>query len=312
MNKKEGLTIMKVIRLLLLMLTVPVCAQNISEYFSQHRTIWEQSLINNSGIVVRKNIESFITREQYHISPTDYDSMHSMANIMGIAAKACIIDGNWEEAIGFLERAQRISKKNFSNAEHTFSKLITQHNEKIKIWKEEITTQEDKVKSLYNTDQNYNRNKNVKERLNIYLKERYKAIKQSESSIKEINSLLVLLNKEKNDYELSVSNWQQIIQKERSEIHKFGTVANYVVYKLSQIKNSDYQSHFDKVSVLRRMVKLDPLNIEGQQMLTDCINIKNKHEPTKAFIKSNKKVLTKEPIKVSLIAKRRSLINSKK
>jgi hypothetical protein len=141
---------MKLLLSLALVVSMPVFAQGLLDHFRENRIVWEKGLENGSGVSVRKSVEDFLSRETIAINPYDYNSMHAVVGALDIAAKACVADGAWEDAVAFLKRAHQTATDNIVNAEHTFSKLLTQHNKKLKEWQEGIFQQEKRIQGLEN------------------------------------------------------------------------------------------------------------------------------------------------------------------
>jgi hypothetical protein len=93
----------------------------------------------------------------------------------------------------------------------------------------------------------------------------------SERSIKEISNLLAILKKEKEVHTYSLSHWQTFLDRERVDIAKIGTVTSYVVEKLKQIKVDKKIGNYERLSCSRRLLRLDPSNLECRHFI-DSLN----------------------------------------
>ena len=240
--------------------TIPLslCAQNFNEPFKERRVTWEKGINKGDSSSVRKEIEGFIQRETASANPYDYNAMHSIVGAINLAARACVADGSWEDAIDYLKKAIQIATENFNNAETSLNKLLAIHNKKLKDWTSEVSKQENNMQDLEGNDNLSVEQKENRERLQIFLDEHRKAITQSEQSIKEIKDLLNLLKTEKESYEVSLADWQKFLIKERLEIAKFGTLAEYVAEKLKQIKLDTTKTNLERLAYEKRLLHLDP------------------------------------------------------
>lgn len=249
---------------LAVVVTIPLslCAQNLNESFKERRVTWEKRINKGDSGSVRKEIDGFIQREIASANPYDYNAMHSIVGAINLAARACVANGSWEDAIDYLKKAIRIATENFNNAETSLNKLLAIHNKKLKDWTSEVSKQENNMQDLESNDNLSIEQKENRERLQIFLDEHHKAIAQSEQSIKEIKDLLNVLKTEKESYEASLTDWQKFLTKERSEITKFGTVTEYVAEKLKQIKLDATKTDLERLAYEKRLLHLDPSAIK--------------------------------------------------
>lgn len=266
---------MKLLLSLALTISIPVCAQGLLDHFVENRIVWEKGLENGSGASVRKSVEEFIKRETIVTNPYDYNSMHAIISALDIAAKACAMDGSWEDAVAFLKRAHQTAADNASKADHTFSKLLAQHNKKLKEWQEDINQQEKRIQSPEGEKVLTDEQQKLNEQIQISLDEHRRAITHSERSIKEIGSLLTTLKREKEVHANSLSNWQTFLDKERADITKIGTVTSYVTEKLKQIKVDTKMINSDRLSYSQRLLHLDPSNLECRRFVGSLTGKKN-------------------------------------
>jgi len=108
----------------LLALALPVAAQGLPDRFKENRGIWEQSLNQGLGTPVRKATEALLQQDGVTVNPADYNAMHAMVGVMDLAARACVVEGAWEDAVDHLDKAARTAETNASTAEGTFAKLV--------------------------------------------------------------------------------------------------------------------------------------------------------------------------------------------
>jgi chromosome segregation ATPase len=250
----------------LLTLALPA-VQGFPDRFKENRAAWEENLDKGQGAPVRKATEELLQQEGATVNTSDYNSMHAMVAVLNLAARACVVEGAWEDAVGHLEKASQAATDNVATAEGTFAKLVTQHQDKLKEWREETAQQEKRLQALdalegLNADQ-------IKLRGQIrgFLDEHRKAIAQSEKSLKEIDALLVLLKKEQETYAASLAEWQGFLAKERSDITRLGSKAAYVAEKLEQVKADDARPRTERLAYGRRLLGLDPANQECQRFV---------------------------------------------
>ena len=243
----------------LLSLVIPVAAQGLPDRFKDNRVAWEESLDQGVGDPVRKATEDLLRQEGGAVNPSDYNAMHAMVAVLNLAARACVVEGAWEDAIIYLERASQTAQDNATMAESTFAKLITQHQDKLKEWRDACAQQE---KVLQGMDQGSLtlEQKRLRGQIQNFLDEHRKAIAQSEKSLKEIDALLALLQKEKETYAASLAEWQGFLAKERSDITRLGSVTAYVAEKFEQVKADDARPRTERLAYGRRLLRLDANN----------------------------------------------------
>lgn len=250
----------------LLTLALPA-VQGLPDRFKENRAAWEETLDKGQGAPVRKATEQLLQQEGVAVNPSDYNAMHAMVAVMNLAAKACVLEGAWEDALAHLEKASQAATDNLATAEGTFAKLVTQHQDKLKEWREQTAQQEQRLQALdaqagLTADQ-------IKLRGQIrgFLDEHRNAIAQSEKSLKEIDEVLVLLRKEQETYAASLAGWQDFLAKERADIARLGSKSAYVAEKLEQVKADDARPRTERLAYGRRLLSLDPTNQECQRFV---------------------------------------------
>jgi len=251
----------------LLALTLPVAAQGLPDRLKDNRAAWEENLARGLGAPVRKATEELLQQDGVAVNPSDYNAMHSLVAVRNLAARACVVEGAWEDAVTHLEKASQAATDNVATAEGTFAKLVTQHQDKLKEWRGETAAQEKRLADLdaqpgLTADQI-----KLKSQLKGFLDEHHKAIAQSEKSLKEIDDLLALLKQEQKTYAASLAEWQGFLAKERADIARLGTVTAYVAEKLEQVKADDAKPLTERLAYGRRLLRLDPTNRECQRFV---------------------------------------------
>jgi hypothetical protein len=223
----------------LLALALPVQAQSLPDRFRDNHAAWEESLDKGMGGPVRKAAEELLAQEGVAVNPSDYNAMHALVATRNLAARACVVEGAWEDAIQHLEKASQAATDNAATAEGTFSKLVAEHQEKLKQWREEAAQQEKRLQDLDAQPGLTSDQIKLRGQIKSFLDEHRKAIAQSEKSLKEIDALLTLLQKEQATYATALADWQGFLGKERADITRLGTVTAYVAEKLEQVKADD-------------------------------------------------------------------------
>ncbi|MDR3669623.1 MAG: hypothetical protein P4L36_02200 [Holophaga sp.] len=251
----------------LLTLAFPLAAQGLPDRFQEHRAAWEESLAKGQGAPVRKATEELLQQDGVAINPSDYNAMHAMVAVRNLAARACVVDGAWEDAIAHLEKASQAATDNVATAEGTFAKLVAQHQDKLKEWREQTGVQEKRLQGL-NAQPGLSADQiKLKSQIQGFLDEHHKAIAQSEKSLKEIDGLLALLKQEQETYAASLAQWQAFLAKEHADIARLGSVNAYVAEKLEQVKADDARPRTERLAYGRRLLRLNPASQECRRFV---------------------------------------------
>jgi hypothetical protein len=251
----------------LLTLALPLAAQALPDRFRENRSIWEESLEKGQGAGVRKATEALLQVEAGAVNPSDYNAMHAMVAVMNLAARACVVEGAWEEAVSHLQKASQAAIDNEAAADATFSRLIKQHQEKLLDWRAETAQQEQRLAALDQQGGLTFEQIKLKGQIRSFLDEYRNAIAQSEKALKEIDSLMVLLRKEKEVYAASLADWRGFLAKEKVEIARTGSANAYVAEKIEQVKADDARPRAERLAYGRRLQHLDPANNDTRRFL---------------------------------------------
>lgn len=250
----------------LVVLAVPGSAQSLPDLLKNNQAAWEDSLAKGVAVPVRKAAEALLAREGTQVSPSDYIGMYALVGVQGLAARACVIDGAWEDAVVYLQKATQTAADNSIAFEGTFAKIRQQHQESLAGWRPTVTKLEQRLKDLdaqvgLTSDQ-------IKTRTQIraQLDELHNAIDHGESSLKEIANLTGQLKQEQETYAASLARWQDFLAKEKADLTRAGSVAAYVGEKVEQVKGDDAKPLAERLTYARRLLRLDPASPDCQRL----------------------------------------------
>ena len=278
-----------------LALAFPAFSQNLPEKFRDGRAGWEESLAKGNAAPVRKATEALLAREGPTVNPSDYNAMHAMVAVMSLAARSCVLEGAWEDAIAHLQKAHQAAQDNVAAAEVTFGKIRQQHQENLKLWQGEVAKLELRLKDLdgqagLNSEQIKNRTQ-----IRAQFDEYRNAIAQSERSLAEIEILTGQLRKEQDVYAASLTEWQGFLAKEKAEIAGKGSTSAYVAEKLEQVKGDDAKPLPERLAYANRLLRLDPSNTDGRRLVNGLLG-KEEEPPAPKPAARKKKAKKKAPV----------------
>lgn len=270
----------------------PLDAQTLSDRFRENYKVWEMTLERGDGAAVRKSAETLLQREGLAVSHSDYNEMRALVAVTDMAARACVLDGAWEDAIAHLQKASAVAAENTANTGTTFSKIRKENEQKLAEWKEVVSKAEQRLKDL--DSQPGLTQDLIKQKATIkdFLDEHNRAIAHSESSIREIDGLLDRLQKDQETYTKSLTSWQDFLAKEKQEIDQAGSPQKYVTDKLEQVKADEARPRNDRLSYGRRLIRLDPANKDCQKFIDTLLGVEAAPEaptPKPAHSKKAKK-----------------------
>lgn len=247
---------------LLLLPALALGGQSLSDRFREVRPAWELALDKGEGASTRRAAEALLQREGASVSPTDYNEMHTLVAVMNMAARGCVSDGAWEEAVAHLQKAAASATENWTAADATLSKIRKQHEEKMAEWREALAKQEPRMKELDAREGLSAEQIKLRSQLHAFVDEHRNAIAHSERSLKEIEALLSQLKVEQERYARSLAEWQGFLAKEKLEIGQAGSTAKYVEEKLAQVKADEARPQAERLAYARRLMRLDPANAD--------------------------------------------------
>lgn len=261
-----------------LLLALPLLAQSLgaqtlSDRFKESYKVWEMTLERGDGAAVRKSAEALLQKEGLTISRSDYNEMRTLVAVLDMAARACVMDGAWEDTVAYLQKAGNTAAENTANTTATFSKIRKEHEEKLVEWKAAANKTEEKLKDL-DTQPGLSQDM-LKQRtmLKDFLDEHRNAIAHSEWAIKEIDGLLDRLRKDQETDAKSLAAWQDFLAKEKQEIEAAGTVQKYVADKLVQVKADETRPRNERIAYGHRLMRLDPANKDCRRFVDGLLGL---------------------------------------
>jgi hypothetical protein len=254
-------------RLLCFLSLLAVCAitldaQTLSDRFKENYKIWDLTLDRGDGSTVRRGVESLLQKEGLTVSHSDYNEMHTLVAVNQLAARACVLEGAWEDGVAFLQKAEAAAAENLRTTSESLGKLRKEHEQKLSEWKDAVAKQEPRLKEL---DEQPGLTKElVQQRTQVreYIEERRNSIAHSEQSIRDIDGILDWLRKDQETSTKGVAAWQTFIAKEKQEMELAGSAQKYVSEKLEQVKADDARPRFDRLAYTHRLQRLDSSNQE--------------------------------------------------
>jgi hypothetical protein len=264
--------------LLLTLLVLPLGAQTLSDRFKESYKVWEMTLERGDGAVIRKSAEALLQKEGLTVSRSDYNEMRSLVAVLDITARACVLDGAWEDAVAYLQKATATAAENIANTSATFLKIRKEHEEKLADWKSTVSKLEEKLKGL--DAQPGLSQELLKQRAQIkdVLDEHRNAIAHSEWAIKEIDGLLDRLKTDQDNDTKALAAWQEFLAKEKQDIEGAGTTPKYVADKLIQVKADESRPRNERLAYARRLLRLDPANKDCRRFIDGLLGLEGAPE----------------------------------
>jgi predicted phage tail protein len=102
----------------------------------------------------------------------------------------------------------------------------------------------------------------ARQQLKIFVQEQQAAIAHSEKALSDIDSILSILQKDKESTAKALSDWQAFLVQEKAEEAQAGGVNSYVAGKLLQVEGDESRPQNERLAYARRLEKLDPGNQE--------------------------------------------------
>ena len=276
--------------LLIPALVAPAGAQTLAERLKEGQKAWDLALERGDSASVRRNTESLLQREAPVVGTTDYNEMRALVAIRDYAARACAQEGAWEDAVVHLQKASTAAAENLAATEGTFSRIRKDHEAKLAEWRETIAKQEQRLKALEAQAGLTEEHMKLRAQIRSFLDEYRSAVAHSEWSLKEIDGLLAQLRKEKETYAASLVGWQDFLTREKQEIVQAGGSPKFVAEKLEQVKADDARPKADRLAYGRRLLRLDPENVECKRFVNALVGVSDEPEaPAKPVKKKARK-----------------------
>ena len=263
----------------LVCLALPVMGQSLPEKFEKNRTVWEESLARGNAALVRKDTETILAQDGPSVNPSDYNAMHAMVAVMGLAANACVHEGAWEAAVAHLQKATQAATDNAATADGTFTKLRQQHQENLTTWRNDVEKLEQRSRDLDAQGGLTSDQIRTRTQIQAQLEENRNAITQSVASLAEIDRIMAMLKKEQDGYAASLSEWMGFLAKEKADLAHKGSAHAYVAEKLEQVRGDDAKPQVERLTYARRLLVLDPANVECRRLVDGLMGKGGDEEP---------------------------------
>ncbi len=245
-----------------LALATALAGQSLSDRLREVRIPWEAQIDRGDAPTVRKGIEALLGREGVSVNPSDYNDMHALVALQGLAARACVSEGSWEDAVAHLQKAQAAAAENLTNATALLAKTRAEHEAKLKEFQDSLATQQLRLKALDDAPGLTQDQIKLHQQLKIFVQEQQAAIAHSQKSLADIASILATLQQDQASTTQALSAWQAFLAQEKTDIAQAGGPARYVAEKLIQVRGDDSRPQAERLAYARRLEKLDPSNAE--------------------------------------------------
>lgn len=257
-------------------------AQSLTDRFKAVRGPWELQIERGEATTVRKGVEALLGREGITVNPSDYNDMHALVALRGLAARACVSEGSWEDALAHLQKAQSAAEENLSTAEPLLAKTRMEHELKLREFQEAVAKQAPRLKELDEAPGLSQDQLKLRQQLKIFMDEQKAAIAHSERALKDIEDILTRLRQAKETTTKTNAEWQAFVAKEKAEIAEAGGTERYVAEKLEQVKADDARPQPERLAYARRLQKLDPSSKEVTRLVDGLMGKEEELEPVKA------------------------------
>jgi len=268
-------------------------AQSLTDRFKEVRGPWEVQLERGEATTVRKGVEALLGREGLTVNPSDYNDMYALVALRGLAARACVAEGSWEDAVAHFQKAQLAAEENLTTAGPFLAKTRLEHEQKLKECREAIAKQAPRLKDLDEAPGLTKDQIKLRQQLKIFMDEQQAAIAHSERALKDIEAILLRLRQAKESTTKAVSDWQTFLAAEKAEVTEAGGLTKYVAEKYEQVKADDARPKQDRIAYARRLQKLDPANKEIPRLVNGLLGKTEEQEPEKPKKKAKKKAAPK-------------------
>ncbi len=257
-------------------------AESLSERVMVARAGWESQLERGYSAEVRRAVEAMLQKDAPSANPSDFNDLHALVALRNLAARACVLEGAWEDAVKYLQEAAGMAGDNATSAGGLLAKVRKQHEDKLAEWRQGIADQERRMKDLEAQPGLTTEQLKLKQQLRAYIEERQAAIAHSERSVRTIDDILAQLKRDQSSYEQSAAQWQGFLGKEKLEVAAAGSVQAYVAQKVEQVKADDARPRFERLAYGRRLMRLDPQNRDVQRFVNGLMGIQDLAEEAAA------------------------------
>jgi tetratricopeptide (TPR) repeat protein len=265
------------------MLSAAAHAQNLSDRFKAGMVTWEAALLKGDAAAVRKSLETLLQQESARINSSDYNEMHTVVGAYSLAARACVQEGSWEDALAYLQKASEAANANLANLgpEGAFAKLRKEHEAKLPEWRDLLAKQENRLKEMEGQPGLTVEQMKLRQQLRGSIEEVRNAITNSEKALKTIDATSETLRKEADQYAKSLADWQAFMAKEKAEMDQAGPLPKYVSEKMEQVKADDVRPRSERLAYGRRLLHLDPANPDCKRFVNGLLGIDDEQDVPK-------------------------------
>lgn len=256
-------------------------AQSLTDRFKEVRGPWEIQLERGEAAPVRKGVEALLGREGLTVNPSDYNDMHALVALRGLAARACLSEGSWEDAVVHFQKAQSAAEENLATAEPFLAKTRMEHELKLTDCHSAMAKQGPRLKELDEAPGLSQEQMKLRQQLKIFMDEQQAAIGHSERALKDIEGILARLRQAKETTTKTATDWQAFLAAEKAEMAEAGGVAPFVAGKLEQVKGDDARPRQERLTYARRLQKLDPGNKDVARLVNGLLGKEEEPEPAK-------------------------------
>ncbi|MDP1831269.1 MAG: hypothetical protein Q8K67_04360 [Geothrix sp.] len=256
-------------------------AQSLTDRFKEVRGPWELQIERGDAATVRRGVEALLGREGLTVNPSDYNDMYALVALRGLAARACVSEGSWEEALVHLGKAQSAAEENLGTAEPLLAKTRMEHELKLREFQEALAKQAPRLKELDEAPGLSQEQVKLRQQLKIFMDEQRAAIAHSERALKDIDGILARLRQAKETAAKTHADWQAFFAQEKAEITEAGGTTRYVAGKLEQVKADDARPRPERLAYARRLQKLDPSNRDVARLVNGLMGREEENEPAK-------------------------------
>lgn len=273
---------------LLLALAPALGAQSLTERYKDVRAPWEAQIDRGDAPTVRKGVEALLGREGVSVNPSDYNDMHALVALHSLAARACVSEGSWEDAVAHLQRAQAAADENLTNATALLSKTRAEHQAKLKEFQDALAAQAPRLKELDEAPGLDTNQMKLRQQLKIFMEEQKAAIAQSQKALADIDGILARLQQDKESTAKALTDWQAFLAREKAEISEAGGPARYVADKLPQVKADESRPQSERLAYARRLEKLDPADQDTTRLVDALLGREQQPAPLPRPMKKKK------------------------
>ncbi len=256
-------------------------AQSLTDRFKEVRGPWELQLERGEAATVRKGVEALLGREGLTVNPSDYNDMHALVALRGLAGRACVSDGSWEDAVVHFQKARSAAEENLATAEPFLAKTRMEHELKLKECRDAMAKQAPRLKEIEDAPGLTQDQMKLRQQLKIFMDEQQAAITHSERALKDIEGILLRLRQAKETTAKTATDWQAFLVAEQAEVAEVGGISLYVAGKLEQVKSDDARPRPERLTYARRLLKLEPSNKDVLRLVNGLLGKEEDAEPVK-------------------------------